>query len=70
MCPADDSHLILEFHDHYVIQPTIQFAHKSDFTENLLGEKGKLVEQGFEYNSGNNTEWLSHKAFYEMMERI
>jgi UDP-N-acetylglucosamine 4,6-dehydratase len=25
MCPADDSHLTLEFHDHFVIQPTISF---------------------------------------------
>ena len=38
MCPADDSHLRLEFDDHYVICPTIQFAHKSDFTVNKLGE--------------------------------
>ncbi|MGB0959448.1 MAG: UDP-N-acetylglucosamine 4,6-dehydratase (inverting) [Halocynthiibacter sp.] len=66
MCPADDSHLTLEFEDHYVIQPTIQFAHESDFTENRLGEKGTLVEQGFEYNSGNNTEWLTDEAFLEM----
>ena len=66
MCPADDSHLTLEFDDHFVIQPTIQFTDMSDFTENRLGEKGVPVEQGFEYNSGNNTEWLSHKELLEM----
>jgi len=66
MCPADDSHLTLEFEHHYVICPSIQFAFKSDFSENKLGEKGKQVEQGFEYNSGNNTEWLSHEGFLEM----
>jgi UDP-N-acetylglucosamine 4,6-dehydratase len=58
MCPADDSHLTLEFDDHFVIRPTIQFAHHSNFSVNLLGEKGKDVPQGFEYNSGTNTEWL------------
>ena len=26
MCPSDDSHLTLEFDDHFVIQPTIQFV--------------------------------------------
>ncbi|MFW3328902.1 UDP-N-acetylglucosamine 4,6-dehydratase (inverting), partial [Aliarcobacter butzleri] len=26
MCPADDSHLTLEFEDHYVIKPTIHFT--------------------------------------------
>lgn len=66
MCPADDSHLTLEFDDHYVICPTIQFTHKSDFSINTLGEKGQLVEQGFEYHSGNNNEWLSHEEFLGM----
>ena len=28
MVPADDSHLTLEFHDHYVIKPTIFFVYK------------------------------------------
>jgi len=66
MCPADDSHLTLEFDDHFVIKPTIQFSHISDFSENRLDEKGVPVEQGFEYNSGNNTEWLSHEELLEM----
>lgn len=70
MCPADDSHLTLEFDDHYVICPTIQFAHETDFAVNKLGETSKLVEQGFEYNSGNNTEWLSHEDFLELMKRM
>src|SRR5476649_1542576 len=34
MCPCDDSHLTLEFADHYVIKPTIQFAGHDDFTVN------------------------------------
>ena len=70
MCPADDSHLTLEFDDHYVICPSIQFAYKSDFTRNVLGEEGQLVEQGFEYSSGNNTEWLTREEFLEMAERV
>ena len=66
MCPSDDSHLTLEFDDHFVIQPTIQFSHISDFTQNRLGEKGLPVKQGFEYNSGNNIDWLTHEKFREM----
>jgi len=68
MCPADDSHLTLNFADHYVICPTIQFAHQSNFTINKLGEKGEPVEQYFEYNSGNNEEWLTHKDLLKMAE--
>jgi len=68
MCPADDSHLTLEFNNHFVIQPSIQFSHISDFTVNRLGEKGKPVKQGFEYNSGNNTEWLTKEQFLDMIK--
>ena len=66
MCPSDDSHLTLEFDDHYVICPTIQFAHKSDFTTNALNEIGVPVRQGFEYNSGNNSQWLTHQDLLNM----
>ena len=59
MCPADDSHLTLDFEDHYVIRPTIQFHSKSsDYSCNNIGEKGKPVKEGFEYNSGNNPNFL------------
>jgi UDP-N-acetylglucosamine 4,6-dehydratase len=68
MCPADDSHLTLEFDDHFVIKPTIQFTDIADFSTNRLGEKGVPVRQGFEYNSGNNTEWLTHKELLEMIK--
>ena len=70
MCPTDDSHLTLVFDDHYVICPTIQFTHKSDFTKNKLGERGEHVEQGFEYNSGNNSDWLTHEAFLTMTKGL
>lgn len=59
MCPADDSHLTLEFDDHFVIQPTIQFSGFADFSTNNLGETGKMVEPGFEYHSGRNRHFLS-----------
>ena len=69
MCPADDSHLTLEFNDHYVIKPTIKFTNNSNFMKNLLDEKGKPVDQGFEYNSGNNSKWLSNDEFLEMVKK-
>lgn len=59
MCPKDDSHLTLEFSDHYVLRPTIEMYMDGDFTTNLLGETGQSVKQGFEYNSGNNSHFLS-----------
>ena len=60
MCPRDDSHLTIEFDDHYVITPGIQFFDRNaDFSKNMLGGKGHPVEQGFEYNSGNNPIFLT-----------
>ena len=70
MCPADDSHLTLEFDDHYVIKPTIITTGSRDYYLNKLGEKGQNVHQGFEYNSGTNSHWLSHDEFLELSKNI
>ncbi len=60
MCPADDSHLTLQFDDHFVICPSIKFHDADiDFTTDALGEIGEAVDQGFDYNSGNNPHFLS-----------
>lgn len=71
MCPADDSHLTVEFEDHYIILPSITFRGKKvDKTQNKLGEKGKHVTQGFEYNSGTNPHFLSKDEILEYNEKI
>ena len=60
MCPSDDSHLTIEFKDHYVITPSIIFFSKDfDFTKNQLGETGEYVDSGFEYQSGSNEDFLT-----------
>ncbi len=60
MCPKDDSHLTIEFDDHFVIGPSITFhGISNDFTANAAGEAGRPVKQGFEYNSGDNPQFLS-----------
>jgi UDP-N-acetylglucosamine 4,6-dehydratase len=59
MCPADDSHLTLEFADHFVIRPSITFTEgNNDYSLNMLGEKGGPAPEGFEYNSGLNKHFL------------
>lgn len=59
MCPKDDSHLVLEFEEYYVIRPTISFGWKVDYTLNQLNEKGVPVTEDFEYNSLNNPHYLT-----------
>ena len=70
MCPQDESHLTLEFDDHYVIRPSIEFTFVDDFTNNRLGEIGVPVGQNYEYNSGGNTEWLSSEKFLNMANDV
>lgn len=67
MVPRDDSHLTLEFHDHFVIRPSIIFTQQNDYTTNLLGEMGTPVKQGFEYSSETNTQWLDAQGLMEMI---
>lgn len=66
MCPADDSHLTLEFEKHYVIRPTIQFNMENlDYAVDATGAKGTPVEQGFEYHSGTNPHFLNVQEIQE-----
>lgn len=59
MCPIDDSHLTLKFHDHFVIKPTIKFFRREvDYLTNQIGERAEAVPDGFEYNSGRNEHFL------------
>ncbi|MBD1582221.1 UDP-N-acetylglucosamine 4,6-dehydratase (inverting) [Pseudoalteromonas sp. S16_S37] len=66
MCPADLCFETYEYNDHFVIAPGIKFSSRSnDFTVNALGEKGKKVAQGFEYNSLTNPHFLSVEEIKE-----
>ena len=66
MCPEDDSHLTIEFSDHFVISPSIRFIDQDiDFSTNLLEEVGSSVPYGFKYNSGTNEKFLSIEELQE-----
>lgn len=55
MITKDDSRSTYEYDEHYIIYPNFDWWHlESHFTEG-----GKLIEEGFEYNSGTNSQWLS-----------
>ncbi len=68
MITRDDR--VVEFADHYVIKPTIQFAGINDFTKNSIGEVGKELDIGFEYSSGNNKEWLTKEEFLKLVKEF
>ena len=66
MITADDR--VVEFDTYYVILPTIQFNHIVDYSTNALGQKGKDIGIGFEYNSLSNNQWLTNEQFLDMVE--
>ncbi|WP_286265383.1 UDP-N-acetylglucosamine 4,6-dehydratase (inverting) [Thalassotalea atypica] len=70
MCPEDDSHLTIEFEDHYVIKPSIVFYKEVDYLTNSCDEKGHMVERGFEYNSKNNSCWMNAEQLSEKLKII
>ena len=66
MCPSDLYYETVEFSDHFVIKPSIEFANAIDYTTNALGEKGSMVADAFDYNSGNNPPFLTVDELREM----
>lgn len=68
MISRDDSHLVLEFDDHYVIQPSIDTFRKVDFSTNELKEKGKRVKIGFDYTSNTNEKWLTKEELLKIIK--
>ena len=66
MCPKDDSHLTVEYADHFVIKPTIQHHTRSyNYLSNAIGETATAVANDFEYNSESNPVYLSIKEILE-----
>jgi len=70
MIPSDDSHLSLEFADHYVIEPSITFNAPIDYKKNALGEVGKRVTNGFEYRSDTNDVWITKEELLQKIENL
>ena len=65
MCPADLYYDTVEFSDYFVIRPsTPNFG--GDYTKNMLGEEGHLVSDGFSYDSGTNSHFLTIDELREM----
>ena len=70
MCPGDDAHLTLEFDDHYVIKPAIQFSGQVDFSRNRLGEVGVPVSPDFEFHSGRNAHFLNVEEIIQLNRSV
>ena len=68
MCPADDSSRTLEFDDHFVITPSINFLSPVDYGHNALGEQGVPVCADFEYSSDKNPVFLDKEEIKSLLK--
>jgi len=66
----EDSDNTIEFSNFYIIKPQIKFTTtKTNYLLTQLGEKGKKVKPGTEYNSFNNSSFLSIKELKELVKK-
>ena len=65
MVTREDSSTTYEYDKHFIIYPHYNWWNK----DNILSG-GKKVEDGFEYSSGKNTEWLSVEMLSEKLKDI
>jgi FlaA1/EpsC-like NDP-sugar epimerase len=66
MVTKDDSRTTYEFDKHYIIFPHFEWW---DSGRNSTSG-GKLVEEGFEYNSANNKLWLTIEQIREELKKL
>ena len=64
MISNEDAPFTFSFRDHYKILP----QNLTEVEMNKRSKGGKLVENDFEYNSRNNSEWLSAKELAKLIE--
>ena len=62
---ADDSHLTVEFEDHFVMRPTISFMFEVDYTHNSLEKRASKCPL-ISNTSGDNPHFLTVQEMREM----
>lgn len=65
MVTREDSATAYEYEKHYIIYP-----HYNWWGEERLILGGKKVEEGFEYNSGNNSVWLNTEEIVSLLNMM
>jgi UDP-N-acetylglucosamine 4,6-dehydratase (inverting) len=66
MVTRDDSRNTYEYPDHYIIYPHFDWWN----LEKHFTQGGKIIEDGFEYNSGNNSEWLVVEDLEKRIQKL
>lgn len=65
MVTREDSMLTYEYDKHFIVYPHFDWWEKDQ-----IQPGGRKVEQGFEYSSGTNTQWLSVDEIRELLKTV
>ena len=71
LCTRDDARLTIEFKKHYIIMPTttdFNFQVKKFKKNKINGEEGNFVKDDFQYDSGNNINFLNIKKIQKLLK--
>ena len=66
MITKDDSRMTYEYEKHYIIYPHFNWWNSQEH----MTPGGKPVEEGFEYDSGKNSEWLSVEVLKKLLSKM
>lgn len=66
MITRDDSRTTYEYEKHYIVYPHFDWWH----FESHFMQGGELIERGFEYDSGTNSQWLTVHDLREELKKI
>ena len=69
MISSDDNPFVVEFKDHYIIKPVINFSNlNEDYTKNKLGEIGSMLkDSNFSYASNSNQVFLNNSEIKKLI---
>ena len=66
MIPKDESRMTFEYEKHYIIYPHFDWWNSEKFFTN----GGRVIEEGYEYNSGTNSEWLGVNELKQKVQAL
>jgi UDP-N-acetylglucosamine 4,6-dehydratase (inverting) len=66
MIPKDESRMTFEYEKHYIIYPHFNWWNSEKFFTN----GGRVIEEGYEYNSGTNSEWLGVNELKQKVQAL
>lgn len=65
MVTREDSLNTFEYEKHFIVYPHMEW-----WNPNKIQPGGQRIEQGFEYSSGTNTQWLSVEELKELLQDV